>query len=91
MLEHIEFTSKGLLCRGWLYVPDSLNEEHKAPAIIMAHGFAGVKEMGLSAFRQGLIEGQLAPSSGLDSLGRTRAFSLRTRWLLHFANWERVL
>ncbi len=52
MLEHIEFASKGLLCRGWLYVPDGMNEGHKAPAIIMAHGFAGVKEMGLSAFAE---------------------------------------
>lgn len=52
MLENIEFTSKGFRCRGWLYVPDGLYEGHKAPAIIMAHGFAGVKEMGLLNFAE---------------------------------------
>ncbi|MDX2479962.1 MAG: alpha/beta hydrolase [Desulfuromusa sp.] len=48
MPQSIEFTSKGLLCRGWLYVPDNLDEVQKVPGIVMAHGFAGVKEMGMA-------------------------------------------
>jgi uncharacterized protein len=52
MRQNIEFSSKGLLCRGWLYVPDSLTEAEKAPGIVMAHGFAGVKEMGLPGFAE---------------------------------------
>jgi fermentation-respiration switch protein FrsA (DUF1100 family) len=50
MRQNIEFPSRGLLCRGWLYVPDGLAEAQTAPGIVMAHGFAGVKEMGLAGF-----------------------------------------
>ena len=52
MRENIEFTSKGVLCKGWLYIPDNLTEEKTAPGIVMAHGFAGVKEMGLAGFAE---------------------------------------
>ena len=45
MRREITFTSKGLRCRGWLYVPDDLAEGQKAPTIVMAHGFSCVKEM----------------------------------------------
>jgi len=40
----ISFTSKGLRCNGWLYVPDDLKTGSKASAIVMANGFTGVKE-----------------------------------------------
>jgi poly(3-hydroxybutyrate) depolymerase len=50
MREDIGFTSKGLSCRGWLYMPDGLTEGQRAPAIVMAHGLAGVKEMKLASF-----------------------------------------
>lgn len=52
MRQNIEFKSKGSLCRGWLYVPDNLVGEETAPGIVMAHGFAGVKEMGLTGFAE---------------------------------------
>jgi cephalosporin-C deacetylase-like acetyl esterase len=52
MREDIEFTSQGLRCRGWLYVPDALDEGRQSPAIVMAHGFAGVKEMGMASFAE---------------------------------------
>jgi len=48
MIKNIVFQSKGLHCHGWLYVPEILDEEQRLPAIVMAHGFAGVKEMGLA-------------------------------------------
>lgn len=44
MRKDITFTSKGLRCSGWLYVPDDLKTGMKAPAIVMANGFTGVKE-----------------------------------------------
>ncbi len=47
MRRDIIFTSKGLHCSGWLYVPDALGAGQKAPAIVMAHGLSAVKEQGL--------------------------------------------
>ena len=47
MRKDITFNSKGLPCRGWLWVPDDLAEGQKSPTIVMAHGFSAVKEMGL--------------------------------------------
>ena len=44
MRKDITFTSKGLRCSGWLYVPDDLKSGQKVPAIVMATGFTGVKE-----------------------------------------------
>ena len=44
MRREIIFTSKGLCCSGWIYVPDGLAQGQKAPAIILAQGFAGEKE-----------------------------------------------
>ena len=52
MRKEITFTSKGLHCRGWLYVPDDLAEGQKAPTIVMAHGFSCVKEMMLPDFAE---------------------------------------
>ncbi len=45
MRRDVEFSSKGVQCRGWLYVPDDLVKGDAAPAIVMAHGFSAVKEM----------------------------------------------
>jgi len=50
MRKDITFTSKGLRCSGWLYVPDDLKTDAKAPAIVMATGFTGVKEAVLPDF-----------------------------------------
>ena len=52
MRHDIEFLSKGTLCHGWLYVPNNLTGGEAAPGIVMAHGFAGVKEMGLEGFAE---------------------------------------
>lgn len=53
MRRDIEFPSKGLKCRGWLYVPDVSVAKQPAPAIVMAHGFSAVKEMfRLSAYAE---------------------------------------
>ena len=46
------FSSRGSLCHGWLYIPENIAYGESAPAIVMAHGFAGVKEMGLAGFAE---------------------------------------
>ncbi|WP_378952874.1 alpha/beta hydrolase [Pelosinus sp. sgz500959] len=46
----VRFKSQGLECAAWYYVPTEVNPEVKHPAIVMAHGFTGVKEMSLDKF-----------------------------------------
>ncbi|ORW52063.1 hypothetical protein AWB92_24565 [Mycobacterium sp. IEC1808] len=41
MLETVEFASRGSMLRGWLQRPDTAD---KAPAVVMAHGFGGLKD-----------------------------------------------
>jgi fermentation-respiration switch protein FrsA (DUF1100 family) len=48
----VRFPSQGLSCAGWYYVPDDLAEGQRRPAIVMAHGWSGVKEMGLANFAE---------------------------------------
>jgi fermentation-respiration switch protein FrsA (DUF1100 family) len=55
MRKDITFTSSGLRCSGWLYVPDDLKIGKKAPAIVMAHGLTAVKEMGLNDFAERFV------------------------------------
>lgn len=55
MRKDITFTSKGVRCRGWLYVPDDLAEGQKAPVIVMVNGFSGVKEMILPDFAERFV------------------------------------
>lgn len=52
MRHNIEFISKESLCRGWLYIPDVVSKVGALPGIVMAHGFAGHKEMGLDRFAE---------------------------------------
>lgn len=52
MRKDVEFNSKELRCRGWLYVPDDLPVGRKAPAVVMAHGFTAVKEQVLPEFAE---------------------------------------
>jgi uncharacterized protein len=50
--QDVTFSSQGVECSGWLYVPDDLAPGQKRPAVVMAHGLSGVKEMGLDHFGQ---------------------------------------
>jgi uncharacterized protein len=50
MRRDVTFLSKGLKCSGWLFLPDDLTPGRKAPAIIMAHGFSGTKDVYLSNY-----------------------------------------
>ncbi|MCP2035531.1 fermentation-respiration switch protein FrsA (DUF1100 family) [Planomicrobium sp. HSC-17F08] len=49
--QDVTFTSEGLNCKGWLYLPEG-EESGKKPAIVMAHGFNAVKEMHLKSFAE---------------------------------------
>jgi len=59
MRRDIIFTSKGLHCSGWIYVPDGQAEGQKAPAIILAHGFAGEKETILPDYAEQFVRAGL--------------------------------
>jgi len=48
--------SKGLRCSGWLYVSDDLKAGAKAPTIVMANGFTGVKEQILPNFAARFVD-----------------------------------
>lgn len=52
MPARVRFASVGISCVGLLYRPSSTPPGHGFPAIIMAHGFAGEKEMALPAFAE---------------------------------------
>jgi hypothetical protein len=52
MRKNIIFASYGLNCHGWLYVPDGLAQDQKLPTIVMANGFASVKESVLPDFAE---------------------------------------
>src|SRR5687767_145565 len=44
-----EFESDGSICRGWLYRPQ---RDGKSPCVVMAHGFATLKEARLAAYAE---------------------------------------
>ena len=48
----VSFDSEGLSCAGWYYVPADLAPGERRPAIVMAHGWSGVKEMCLANFAE---------------------------------------
>jgi uncharacterized protein len=52
----VTFTSQGLKCAAWYYVPSGLKDGEKRPAIVMAHGFSAVKEMYLDGFAKRFAE-----------------------------------
>jgi uncharacterized protein len=52
MRQDVNFSSNGMSCAGWLYVPEDLQEGEERPTIVMAHGFSAVKEMYLANFAE---------------------------------------
>ena len=51
--QNVQFVSQGLKCTGWFYRASSYNN---LPCIIMAPGFGGVKEKGLSSYAAAFAE-----------------------------------
>ena len=47
--QNIQFISEGLKCAGWFFKASGMD---KAPCVILAHGFCGVKEMRLDAYAE---------------------------------------
>lgn len=60
MRKDVSFDSKGLKCRGWLYLPGDTEADEKLPTIVMAHGFSGVKEQVLPEFAERFVDAGLA-------------------------------
>lgn len=52
-----DFSSKGLKCAGWLYLPDGVANP---PAVIMAHGIAAERTFGLEDYAKRFVERGLA-------------------------------
>ena len=58
MRQDVEFNADGVTLRGWLYTPDAGTGPF--PTVILAHGFSGVKEMGLDKYAEVFAAGGLA-------------------------------
>ena len=58
MRRDIEFKADGVTLRGWLYKPSK--GRGPFPTVVMAHGFSGVKEMGLDLYAEVFARGGLA-------------------------------
>lgn len=52
MKKNIQFYSEGNLIKGILYIPENVNINNKCSAIILCHGFAGIKEFLLPNFAE---------------------------------------
>ena len=50
MREDIAFDANGTTLRGWLYLPEGATR--RCPAVVMAHGFSALKEMGLDDYAE---------------------------------------
>lgn len=48
----LRFPSGDGHCAAWLYTPSEQPTDQRRPVVVMAHGLAGVKEMGLDAFAE---------------------------------------
>lgn len=64
MKRDIEFYSEGSLIKGHLYLPEDIEEKFvekgAVPAIVLCHGFAGVKELLLPAYAEAFAENGFA-------------------------------
>lgn len=58
MREDVEFDADGVTLRGWLFTPK--DRAVPFPAVIMAHGFSAVKEMGLADYAEVFASAGLA-------------------------------
>jgi hypothetical protein len=61
-IRDIEFSADGLTLRGWLYLPDAASPSapQPVPAVVMAAGFACVKEMHLDRYAEVFAQAGLA-------------------------------
>ena len=93
MRSDIEFDAAGTTLRGWLYRPDGAAP---CPAVVMAHGFSAVKEMGLAEYAEVFCAAGLAvliydnrnlgasdghPRHEIDPVAQRRDYSHAITWL----------
>jgi len=52
MRRDVTFSSQGVACSGWLYVPDHLTPGQRLPAIVMANAISAVKEITLPGYAE---------------------------------------
>ena len=50
--EDVAFYSEGRRLSGHLYLPDDRKEGERRPAVVLAHGYTGVKELILPAYAE---------------------------------------
>lgn len=56
MKKDVSFYSEGKKIAGDLYLPDDINDRQPCPAVILCHGFAGIKELLLPAYAERLAQ-----------------------------------
>ncbi|RJP23082.1 MAG: alpha/beta fold hydrolase [Candidatus Abyssobacteria bacterium SURF_5] len=52
MIERVHFYSEGSRLAGILYLPEKLEEDERRPAVVLCHGFTGIKELILPQYAQ---------------------------------------
>lgn len=52
MRTSVKFSSGGIECDAWLYLPRSAERGPRVPIIVMAHGLGGIKAMGLDVYAE---------------------------------------
>jgi pimeloyl-ACP methyl ester carboxylesterase len=85
-----DFTSRGLRCAGWLYVPQAVV---RPPVVLMAHGFGAERTFGLEPFAERFAQSGLATflfdyRCFGDSEGEPRNWISPRR---HLQDWEAAL
>jgi len=53
----VSFSSQGLNCAAWLYLPDGVE---RPPVVVMAHGFAGTRTLWLAQYAERFVQRGLA-------------------------------
>jgi fermentation-respiration switch protein FrsA (DUF1100 family) len=60
MKKTVKFYSEGQQIAGELYLPDDIQENQKLPAVVLCHGFAGIKELLLPPYAEKFAQNGLA-------------------------------
>jgi dienelactone hydrolase len=56
----VTFKSGDTFASGWLFLPEGASAKSRVPAVTMAHGLGGVKEMYLEQFARSFAEADVA-------------------------------
>ncbi|MFE9322487.1 alpha/beta hydrolase [Nocardia sp. NPDC052278] len=53
--QDVRFDSGDGSCAGWLYLPSGVTSTGPVPILVLAHGFGGIKEMGLDRYAERFV------------------------------------